>query len=161
MTRAIPDTAPADNCAARFTIDHRIYPIIPVLNPYQMKLFVTSLGLGALMLASSATSLATAEQAHRSEQNLFRKKSKSTKTRHRASIRIFPDKVKRSIHVVARGGNERQIDFFVFDQQGTLLEHLKMDSGDHESLDNLDRGRYIYRVFAGDEETASGDFEVR
>lgn len=89
------------------------------------------------------------------------KKSKSRVSRNNHAVRIYPDPVRRAMHVVAKENKGKEIDFFVFDLQGTLIEHLKLDSGEHEKLTELDRGKYIYRVFAGDEETASGDFEVR
>jgi hypothetical protein len=68
---------------------------------------------------------------------------------------------KRVMHVVAKEGLTQEIDFFVFDLQGTLIQHYKMEAGDHERLVDLARGKYVYHVFAGDEETASGQFEVR
>ena len=91
---------------------------------------------------------------------LFRR-SKSKLSRNNHAVRIYPDPVRRAIHVVAKENKGQEIDFFVFDLQGTMIEHVKMDSGDHEKFTDLDRGTYIYRVFAGDEETATGNFEVR
>jgi hypothetical protein len=91
---------------------------------------------------------------------LFRK-SKNRISRNNHAVKIYPDPVRRTIHVVAKENKGREIDFFVFDLQGTLVEHLKLDAGEHEKLSDLGRGKYIYRVFAGDEETASGDFEMR
>jgi hypothetical protein len=40
------------------------------------------------------------------------------------------------------------------------MQHYKMEDGDHKKL-SLTRGKYIYRVFSGDEETATGNLEVR
>ena len=51
--------------------------------------------------------------------------------------------------------------FFVFDLEGTLLKHYKMEGGDHQKITGLKRGKYIYHVFCGDEETAVGKFEIR
>ena len=51
--------------------------------------------------------------------------------------------------------------FFVFDIQGTLVQHHKLNSKDHYKIAGLARGKYIYRAFSGDDETASGQFEIR
>ncbi|MFN4315609.1 MAG: hypothetical protein ACK4E0_15010 [Chitinophagaceae bacterium] len=88
-------------------------------------------------------------------------KSRTRNSRKNHAIKIYPDVVKRVMHVVAKENNSREIDFFVFDLQGTLIQHYKMEAGDHEKLVNLKRGRYVYHVFAGDEETASGQFNIR
>jgi hypothetical protein len=87
-----------------------------------------------------------------------RKAAKVSSSRNNGSVKIYPDIVKRVMHVVAKDDN---IDFFVFDLEGTLMKHYKMNAGDHEKLSDLERGRYIFRIFDGDEETASGNFDIR
>ena len=86
-------------------------------------------------------------------------KSKSSRNNH--AVRIYPDVVKRMMHVVAKSNAGKEIDFFVFDLEGTLKQHYKMTAGEHQRLTSLERGKYMYNVFAGDEETASGQFEIR
>jgi len=88
------------------------------------------------------------------------KKAKVSSSRNNASVKIYPDMLKRVMHVVAKDSDE-QIDFFVFDLEGTLIKHYKMKSGDHQKLNDLARGQYVFSVFAGDEETATGKFEIR
>jgi hypothetical protein len=65
------------------------------------------------------------------------------------------------MHVVAKDNAGREIDFFVFDLQGVIIQHFKMKEKDHIKIAGLARGKYIYRVFSGDEETASGHFEIK
>lgn len=65
------------------------------------------------------------------------------------------------MHVVAKENDGIEIDFFVFDLQGVLLKHYRMEEGDHQRITGLKRGKYIYHVFSGDEETATGKFEIR
>jgi hypothetical protein len=77
------------------------------------------------------------------------------------AIKIFPDALKRIMHVVIKEREEKEIDFFVFDMQGTLILNYKMKAGSHERITGLARGTYIYRVFTGDEETENGDFEIK
>ena len=77
------------------------------------------------------------------------------------AVKIYPDPIKRDMHVVAKDNDGKAIDFFVFDVEGTLVQNLKMQPKEHEKLTGLKRGTYVYRVFSGDEETASGKFEIR
>jgi hypothetical protein len=89
-------------------------------------------------------------------------KSKSTFTSlNNESVKIYPDAWKREMHVVAKENEGKAIDFFVFDLEGTLVHNYKMKPKDHNRISGLKRGTYIYRVFCGDEETASGKFEIR
>jgi hypothetical protein len=88
--------------------------------------------------------------------------AKATASRNNSSVKIYPDILRRVMHVVAKDDNEGQgLDFFVFDLQGTLVQHYKMKSGDHEKIAGLKRGKYVFRVFAGDDETATGNFDIR
>jgi hypothetical protein len=94
------------------------------------------------------------------------KPAKKTKTtvsasRNNSAVKIYPDIIKRSMHVVAKENAGKEVDFFVFDLQGTLVQNYKMKAKDHIKIVGLARGSYIYRVFNGDEETAAGKFEIR
>lgn len=91
-------------------------------------------------------------------------KNKTAKTFARLNndaVKIYPDPITRSMHVVAKHKDKKVTDFFVFDLEGSLLQHLKMEPREREKISGLKRGIYIYRVFAGDEETAAGKFEIR
>ena len=85
-------------------------------------------------------------------------KTKLSNSRNNNAVKIYPHLVKKAMHVVAK---ENEIDFFVFDTEGTLLKHYKMNDGDHKKITGLERGKYIYHVFCGDEETATGKFDIR
>jgi hypothetical protein len=89
------------------------------------------------------------------------KKGKVTSSRNNSSVRIYPDILKRVMHVVAKNNEGTDVDFFVFDLEGTIVKHFKMKSGDHEKMTDLERGKYVFSVFSGDEETATGNFEIR
>jgi hypothetical protein len=69
--------------------------------------------------------------------------------------------LKREMHVVAKENDGKEIDFFVFDLEGTLLHQNKMKAKDHNKISGLQRGTYAFRVFSGDQETAAGNFEIR
>jgi len=85
-------------------------------------------------------------------------KTKLSTSRNNNAVKIYPHLVKKAMHVVAK---ENEIDFFVFDTEGTLLKHYKMNDGDRKNITGLERGKYIYYVFCGDEETAAGKFDIR
>ena len=88
-------------------------------------------------------------------------KAKSFSSLNNNSVKIYPDALKRDMHVVAKNNEGNVIDFFVFDLQGTLIQNYKMKARDHNVITGLARGIYVYRVFNGDEETAAGKFEIR
>lgn len=87
--------------------------------------------------------------------------ARSSSSRNNNSVKIFPDILKRDMHVVAKSKEGKTIDFFVFDTEGTLIQNYRMKEKDHIRIAGLARGKYIYRVFCGDTETAYGDFEIR
>lgn len=89
------------------------------------------------------------------------KKTKMSSSRKNSFVKIYPDALKRVMHVVAKENKEKEIDFFLFDLEGTLVTSYKMKAKDHLKIGGLAHGAYIYRVFSGDEETASGKFEIK
>jgi hypothetical protein len=78
-----------------------------------------------------------------------------------STVKIYPDIVKRDMHVVAKKNDGQEINFFVFDVEGTLVQNYKMKARDHFRIAGLKKGLYIYRAFCGDEERAAGKFEIR
>jgi hypothetical protein len=88
-------------------------------------------------------------------------KTKTFASLNNSSVKIYPDVVKRDMHVVAKENDGKPIDFFVFDVEGALVQHYKMKAKDHNKISGLARGTYVYRVFSGDEETAAGNFQIR
>lgn len=88
-------------------------------------------------------------------------KTKAFSSLNNQSVKIYPDILKRDMHVIAKDNEGKEIDFFVFDVESTLKQHVRMKAKDHHKISGLDRGTYVYRVFCGDEETAAGQFEIR
>jgi hypothetical protein len=129
------------------------------------KPFIAGVCFSLLSVAPNHTLIASAGHTRSMKENPGEKntgeKGRNRSSRKNHAIKIYPDMWKRVMHVVAKEGLTQEIDFFVFDLQGTLIQHYKMEAGDHERLVDLARGKYVYHVFAGDEETASGQFEVR
>lgn len=88
-------------------------------------------------------------------------KLKNASSLNNASVKMHPDIIKREMHVVAKDNNGAEVDFFVFDQEGTIIQHYKIKPRAHYKMSGLKKGKYTYSVFLGDEETASGKFEIR
>lgn len=88
------------------------------------------------------------------------KKGKSS-SRTKASVRIYPDPLKKILHVVARQNKGKEVDFFVFDLEGTLVLNYRMKSKDRQRIVGLPKGSYVYNVFCGDIQTAIGNFEIK
>ena len=93
--------------------------------------------------------------------NTRKEKNKSVYLRNNNSVKIYMDASQKKVHVIAKENKGKQIDFFVFDLEGTLIHNHKMKVKDHHRVTNLSKGIYVYRVFCGDEETASGQFEIK
>ena len=85
------------------------------------------------------------------------KKTKSSKKEK--EIKIYPDMVKRVMHV--KNVVDEQVDFFVFDAEGTIMVHYKMNEKEHKKINNLDKGTYTYQVFRNDEMSESGKIIVK
>ena len=75
------------------------------------------------------------------------------------SVKIYPDLFKRDMHVVSK--EKTTTNFFVFDVEGTLIVNRSLKENDHIKLTGLQRGYYTYHLFDGDEEKATGKFEIR
>ena len=84
-----------------------------------------------------------------------------TNKKKKKSVKLYLDSPKKKVHVKANESKGKEIDFFVFDLEGTLVHNHKMKMKDHHRVTNLSKGIYVYRVFCGDEETASGQFEIK
>lgn len=129
-----------------------------------------ALGMSAGLLMGhpmmAKTPAATRKEAtgrnHEEEEPVKKQKNSSAvSSRNNDVLKIYPDVVKRTMHVIAKNNEEKELDFFVFDLNGTIIQHFKLKEKDHIRISGLARGKYIYRAFAGDEESANGNFEIR
>jgi hypothetical protein len=113
------------------------------------------------MMTQSSASFAAGVKKEDPKEKTEVKKAKVSTSRNNSSVRIYPDIVRRMMHVVAKDNEGADVDFFVFDLEGTIVKHYKMKSGDHEKLTDLERGKYVFSVFSGDQEMATGKFDIR
>lgn len=115
----------------------------------------------SLLLAPPCLAVEKKKQAVVTDEKKPATKARSYSSRNNHAVKIYPDVVKRQMHVIAKDNDGKEIDFFVFDLEGTLIKHYRMQEGDHQKLTGLERGKYIYQVFCGDEETVSGQLDIR
>jgi phage host-nuclease inhibitor protein Gam len=74
-------------------------------------------------------------------------------------IKIYPDVMKKVMHV--KNAESVRVDFFVFDTEGTIMVHYKMNEKEHKKIHGLEKGVYTYQVFKNDEMTESGKIIIR
>jgi hypothetical protein len=121
---------------------------------------ISCICIAAALLMQPYTSSAKGTTKDPKDKKEVKKATKVSSSRNNSSVRIYPDILKRVMHIVARD-NEETVDFFVFDLESTLIQHYKMKPGEHQKLSELKRGKYVFSVFSGDEETATGNFDIR
>ena len=86
--------------------------------------------------------------------------SKNTKTsKKEREVKIYPDLLKNVMHV--KNAETTKIDFFVFDSEGTIMVHYKMNQKDHKKINGLEKGTYTYQVFKNDEMSESGRIVIK
>jgi len=105
------------------------------------------------MLAANRTAIFLT-QANFDDDKKPAKKERPFKNQN--AVRIFPDAIKKAVHVVARPGNKKEIDFLVFDVSGNMVLNYKMKAGERKTISDLKRGSYMYHVFAEDEYLMTG-----
>ena len=115
----------------------------------------------SMMLSTASFAGGPGNDDPKGKKEVKKAKAKVSSSRNNSSVKIYPDILKRVMHVVAKDNDGVDIDFFVFDLEGSIVKHYKMKSGDHEKIADLDRGKYVFSVFSGDDETATGNFDIR
>ena len=116
-----------------------------------------------LLMAMACTAVTTSVSA-RSNVCLFAKNfdddkkpaKKERSFKNQNAVKVFPDLVKKAMHVVARPGNKKEIEFLVFDINGNMVLNYKMEAGEKKMISDLKKGSYMYYVFAEDEYLMTG-----
>ena len=86
-------------------------------------------------------------------------RSKTRLTKKEREVKIYPDIIKRTMHV--KNVESSEVDFFVFDLDGTLMVHYKLNEKDHKRINGLEKGTYTYQVFKKDEMSESGKIIIK
>ena len=108
--------------------------------------------LGLALLLGATQSCSVTENT-----NAESKKAKTAKKER--EIKIYPDLLKNVMHV--KNAETTKIDFFVFDSEGTIMVHYKMNEKEHKKINGLEKGTYTYQVFKNDEMSESGKIIIK
>ena len=81
--------------------------------------------------------------------------------RNQNVVRVYPDIMKKEMHVTAKPGIDKEIDFLVFDINGNMVLNYKMKPGEKRTITELKKGSYMYHVFAEDEYLTTGKIVFR
>ena len=73
------------------------------------------------------------------------KKEKSFKNQN--VVKVFPDTIKKTMHVVARSGMTKEIEFLVFDINGNMVLNYKMQPGERRTISELKKGHTCIMYF--------------
>jgi len=87
------------------------------------------------------------------------KKEKSF--RNQNVVKVYPDIMKKEMHVIAKSGIDKEIEFMVFDINGNMVLNYKMKPGEKRKITELKKGSYMYHVFAEDEYLTTGKIVFR
>ena len=124
-----------------------------------MKTNSTQSYLKKLCVYSSLALLGVAQSCTVTESVNTAESKKAKASKKEKDVRIYPDIIKKVMHV--RNVEDSQVDFFVFDAEGTIMVHYKMNEGEHKKINGLERGTYTYQVFKNDEMSESGKFIIK
>jgi len=108
---------------------------------------------------SLAATLGLAQSCSVTESVTTVDKNKTGATKKEREVKIYPDIIKKTMHV--KNVESTEVDFFVFDTDGTLLVHYKMNEKDHKRINGLEKGTYTYQVFKNDEMSESGKIIIK
>ena len=87
------------------------------------------------------------------------KKEKSF--RNQNVVKVYPDIMKKEMHVIAKSGTDKEIEFMVFDINGNMVLNYKMKPGEKRTITELKKGSYMYHVFAEDVYLTTGKIVFR
>ena len=87
------------------------------------------------------------------------KKEKSF--RNQNVVKVYPDIMKKEMHIIAKSGIDKEIEFMVFDINGNMVLNYKMKPGEKRTITELKKGSYMYHVFAEDEYLTTGKIVFR
>ena len=108
---------------------------------------------GLTLLLGSTQSCSVTENTNATESKNARIPKKERE------VKIYPDLLKKVMHV--KNVESEKVDFFVFDSEGTIMVHYKMNEKDHKKINGLEKGTYTYQVFKNDEMSESGKIIIK
>ena len=148
-----PTSEPCDSCDVRSTINPSPIRTYMKTNSTRSHLKNSSFLFGLAFLLGATQSCTVNE-------NISTIESKNpTASKKEREVRIYPDLLKNVMHV--KNVEAVKIDFFVFDAEGTIMVHYKMNEKEHKKINGLEKGTYTYQVFKNDEMSESGKITIK
>ena len=89
------------------------------------------------------------------------KKPKKEKAATSSAVKVFPDAFKKAMHVVSKSSNIKEVNFFVFNNDGTMVLSYKLKKGERKIIAGLPKGNYTYQAFCEDIAAGSGKMQFR
>ena len=142
-----------DSCDVRFTFNPSRIRTYMKTNSTRSYIRNLSILFGLALLLGSAQSCSVTENTNAAESKNARIPKKER------DVKIYPDLVKKVMHV--KNVEATMVDFFVFDAEGTIMVHYKMNEKDHKKINGLEKGTYTYQVFKNDEMSESGRIIIK
>ena len=142
-----------DRCDVRSTIN--LSPIRTYMKTNSTRSYLknSSFVFGLALLLGSTQSCSVTENTNSAD-------SKNARTsKKEREVKIYPDPLKKVMHV--KNVEAAKVDFFVFDAEGTIMVHYKMNEKDNKKINGLEKGTYTYQVFKNDEMSESGKITIR
>ena len=134
--------------------------IMPTLLPKKIILSTAVICLSGAKLQASGNSNEIFISKNAFEDD--KKPAKKEKSfRNQNVVRVYPDIVKKEMHVIAKSGIDKEIEFMVFDINGNMVLNYKMKPGEKRTITDLKKGSYMYHVFAEDEYLTTGKIVFR
>ena len=134
--------------------------IMPTLLPTKIMLSIAVICLsGSKLEATGNTNEISISKKSFEDDKKPAKKEKSF--RNQNVVKVYPDMVKKEMHVLAKSGIEKEIEFMVFDINGNMVLDYKMKPGEKRTINELKKGSYMYHVFAEDEYLTTGKIVFR
>ena len=134
--------------------------IMPTLLPTKIMLSIAVICLsGSKLEATGNTNEISISKKSFEDDKKPAKKEKSF--RNQNVVKVYPDIVKKEMHVMAKSGIEKEIEFMVFDINGNMVLDYKMKPGEKRTINELKKGSYMYHVFAEDEYLTTGKIVFR
>ena len=142
-----------DSCDVRFTFNPSPIRTYMKTNSTRSYLKNSSFLFGLALLLGSTQSCSVTENTNTAD-------SKNARTsKKEREVKIYPDLLKKVLHV--KNVETSRVDFFVFDAEGTIMVHYKMNEKDHKKINGLEKGTYTYQVFNNDEMSESGRLVIK
>ncbi|MBK6938328.1 MAG: hypothetical protein IPH18_16815 [Chitinophagaceae bacterium] len=82
-------------------------------------------------------------------------------SRNNKVVNIYPDIIRRTMHVTVKNIEANKVSFQVFDKKGNLVKLYELKPKGHTITDGLKPGIYTYLVIVDEVESVKGLFEIR